>query len=332
MIDKLRKFSFTVKINPSYYGVDVKFNRKTKGGKNISILKLRRNSSPSKYDLLVSHNLDNGKVVISGNLRKWWFAGRSRLKDLNKGDVKKALKLIAKRLGISFYELLVEFKFSYLELGGNVQMRPESCNVIQGIFGYPRLERFMYRKSSVYFSGKKYSIIFYDKLLEMSDNGEISKRCYKILSEKLFVLRYELKINAISGYKHKKKIYTPYDLLKNWDFMVNEWNEIIYRLIPVDVLSKVKIVPNKSLNPTQIFEYFAVMGIIQFGIEKVGDFINTKVVNRLSETRRKMYELHNRYKVGNNWHYFTELASATAKKAKKMKARDSIKIKNGSYL
>lgn len=332
MIDKLKIGAYGVKINPDYEYVTVKFNGITKKGEKRTFLKVMRNSIPNKHDLFVSINDSTGKVNISGNLRKWWFADRSRLRDMNIGDTRKAFKLIAKRLGITFYKLITEFKYAYLELGANVKMRAESKNIIQGIYGYPRLERMMYRSSSVYFTGTKYSILFYDKLLEMSDNEEISKRCYKKLSKHLFVMRYEFKINAISGYKHYDKIKTPFDLFKNWDFMVDEWNEIIHRLIPVDVLSKIRVISDRSLTPTQMFEYFSVMGMIALGVEKVSDFIDTKVTNRLSMTRKKMYRLYNKYKVGDHWHYFTELSSATALKAGKMKSNIPIKLKNELYL
>ena len=332
MIDKFKNTAFGIELNPDYEFIIVKFDGITSKGEKRKFLRIMRNSIPNKHDLLVSINCSTGKVDISGNLRKWWFADRSKLRDMNIGDTRKALKLIAKRLGITFFELVTKFKYAYLELGGNVKMRPESKNIIQGIYGYPRLERMMYRSSSVYFTGTKYSILFYDKLLEMSDNGEISKRCYKKLSKHLFVMRYELKINAISGYKHYDKIKTPFDLLKNWGFIVDEWNEVIHRLIPVDVLSKVRVIEDNSLTPNQMFEYFSVMGMISLGIEKMSNFIDAKVTNRLPVTRKKMYRLYNKYKVGDHWHYFTELSSATALKAGKMKSNTSIKLKNELYL
>lgn len=254
---------------------------------------------------------------LEGNLRRWWF-GKKAIADLDYSSLKKALKLISKRLGILESELY-NSEIIRLELGANIRLEPKHASIIQMLMTYPNLPRDRYNKSTVYFMGKKYSIIFYDKLLEMKDNGLIKDKVYRTLSKYMFVLRIEKKIIAKSGITFGSKVHTLEDILENWEFLVDDWLDTLHKVNYIDLFDKTKEINQNSLTKKEFKEFLIYQALLQLQLEKCLDLARFYLKDRKGETIGKLIKLFNGFKDEKKKGYFTEVSNIAARKANKMK-------------
>jgi hypothetical protein len=257
-------------------------------------------------------------IRIEGNLRKWWYSKKNAVSDLNKTSLNKCVKLISQRLSVNESEIW-KLEFFYLELGGNIKLESKYSTFIPSIVEFPRLELERFSNKSVTFSGEKYSIIFYNKIIELSDRGIISTKTAKRLLEKIFILRFEIKIGAKSGYKHLSKLRTFLSVKNNFDFLVDDWLEMFYKVKIIDLFSGVKEINKDSITPKEFIHYMAFQKMRDTGIDYALYLSNNFVKNRKSQSRNKLLEIHKEFSDGVKWHYYTHIASTVALKAGQFK-------------
>lgn len=282
--------------------------------KYVPIIIPNRNNTES---LIFRHYEYPYPSCIEGNIRRWWF-GKKAIADFDYKNFKSAIKLISKRLGILESELY-DFEINRLEIGANIRLEPKLASVIQMLMTYPNLPRDRYNKSTVYFMGKKYSIIFYDKLLEMKDNHFIKDKVYRILSKHMFVLRIEKKIIAKSGITFGDKINTIGDILENWEFLVEDWLDTLHKVNFIDLFDKTKHIEPNSLPKGEFMKFLIYQALLHLEVDKCLDLARQYVKGRKSETISELVQLYNGFKDEEMKGYFTEVSNMAVRKASKMK-------------
>lgn len=178
-------------------------------------------------------------LTIRGSVRKWYF-GKNVRRDLTKTELIDCINTLVKVLYIKKQDLL-NAKITKIEIGATLTLNAKFRVMLDCMYSFPRLNRNNY-KGSLYFGDKKessYTLIFYDKLLEI--NKHKPKMLQKNLkaNSKIFFCRYEICLNKVSQCR-KFKIKTLNELLQNWEmvkqYVVLETEKIKF----VDYISPIK--------------------------------------------------------------------------------------------
>lgn len=286
---------------------------------NYKIVKYKvYNCSRSEF-LELTHTIDEpNRIRINGNLRKWWYGKKSAINDLSKTSLKKALKQLSKRIGVP-YIILINMELFYIELGGNIKLERKYDLFIPSVFGFPRLERQRYNNKSVTFIGSKYSIILYDKLHELKDRGIISKKVADKLIARFFILRFEIKVKAKSGFKHKEKVRSFSSILKNYDFLVDYWLDSFYQLDFIDLFSDVVEIKRNEMSGKRMFEFLAFKAIRELRMDHI-DFLCEKFIkSHKSKFKENVRRVYSENLDGKRWNYYTHISSSVSLKAGKLK-------------
>ena len=239
---------------------------------------------------------NNNFFRLFGNLRRWYFGYKS-LNDFNNRHFKKCLKMIAKRIGAD-YENLLGFNIKKIELGFNLKLESVHKKFIPCLVEYPRLKKIRWCKSTVSFKGTKYSVIYYDKLKELLDrkNG-ISKNTYDKVSKKYFFLRFEKKITSKSGTSLKTKITTLGYVIDNWSFLIDDCYNSFLKVKKVDLISGVKTL-KRPMTSGEFKVFLIYAGLERLGFDLVFNYVDLLVVDRKSKLKNSLMDIFNNHRLG----------------------------------
>ena len=258
------------------------------------------------------------QIRIKGNLRKWYFGERNASADFSKKSLKKCLRILAKKLNTKM-EMLLDINLNYLELGGNVVMDRKYDTFIPSIMGFPRLRLTRFEEKSVKFEGEKYQVIFYDKLKELKDRKIITAKVADRLISKKFILRFEVKINAKSGYKYKTKISSFKQVLANFNLLVDHWTEMFSKVQIVDLFSRLKEIKPNSLTKKEYIDFLAFSKIKDMGSSRALMFSDKLVKNRKSQSRFEILNLYRQFTDGKKFYYYKDISNAVFFKGQQLK-------------
>jgi uncharacterized protein YutD len=303
------------------YSFDEACIRNNDGKKDTNIIGCMKIPNRTERNYLEFSYLkeDPKKVIIRGNLRKWWFDTGHAVHDLNFTDLRAALRFLASRLGVDSRHILL-IDFAMLELGGNIKLERKYDLFIPSLIGYPKLSRTRYDKTSVYFVGTKVSLIVYDVLSRMKNRGEVSAKTAKRMMEQLFIMRFEIKIAAKSGYKHKAKVANFGMLLKHYDFLVDDWLNSFMKMEFIDLFSGEKEIAAKSLSKKKVFERLIYYTLKEIGLDFSLIIADKFITSHNTEARRDLQRIFNSNRNGKKWNYYTHISSMVAQKAQLLKA------------
>ncbi|CAM4002881.1 hypothetical protein FLAN108750_04625 [Flavobacterium antarcticum] len=180
----------------------------------------------------------NSRIVIENSLRKWYY-GKNSMKDFNLNDFINCLDLISQLLKINFIEIL-NAKIFYLEIGANLKFRSEDKTILLSIFDHEDLKGIssLNNNQTIRLEGVNRKISIYDKLQEMFDKNNFSKKILEKLSDRYFFGRCEIKIEKVSGVQFSKlKTGTLGDLILNWNEVAEYWEKEMFKIKFVEFLS-----------------------------------------------------------------------------------------------
>lgn len=281
------------------------------------------NSAKSEFLELKIVEVSNGnKVFIEGNFRKWMYGNKSAVRDLSYGDYCFCIKVIARRLGV-LEDWIWNLELTYIEMGGNIKLPRGYERFIPGLFSYPELHLERWSESSVYFTGVKYSLIFYDKLKEMRDRNIISGKVANKLINKFFILRFEIKINAKSGYRKKNYIRNLGLIRENWNLLLDDWVDTFEKAKPVDLFSDSVEVKKGTLSKRQTFDYCNFILVDYIGLDRGLYHFQYFMKNRKSEAVDYIQYLFKKYKTGEKWNFYENIIAEVKLKKNRMKIRSS---------
>ncbi|MDF2437779.1 MAG: hypothetical protein K0Q95_2155 [Bacteroidota bacterium] len=202
-------------------------------GKPVPIMKLNNDFDNSFLAVAVN---PNGKIKITGSLRKWYLGGRS-IKDLSPKTFSLAINKLAIKLGVAPGKILNARIYGF-EFGKNIRLDSSPALVLPCLLKRNRLKKNTYGNNieTVDFVGENYSLSLYDKVKEMNENGTINK----VFAKKINILRYEVRIKKTSALYNKiGDVRTVYDIKKYWNRLVNVWYnefkkiELLGAIIPI---------------------------------------------------------------------------------------------------
>ena len=253
---------------------------------------------------------------LFGNLRRWYFGYKS-LRDFNKQHFKKCLKMIAKRIG-AYYKDLLGFNIKKIELGFNLKLESVHKMFITCIVDYPRLKKVRWCESTVSFKGSKYNVIFYDKLKELSyrKNG-IKKNTYDKVSKKYFFLRFEKKITSKSGTNLNTKITTFGHVIDNWSFLIDDCYNSFLKVKTINLMSD-----SRTIRRPMTFGDFKVfliyVGLKKLGFDRVFNLVDLLVVDRKSKLKNSLRDIFNNHRLGSDRSDLDYINVAARDKLKKL--------------
>lgn len=234
------------------------------GGK-IYCIKMPNSSKTEYLDVKILDSPNGCTIRMEGNLRKWKYGSKSAVCDLNYDDYCLSIRL--KRLGV-VEDWIWNLELTYIELGGNLKLPRSYERFIPGLLSYPELSLERWTESTVYFTGIKYRLIFYDKLKEMRANKVISERAADKIIKKLFILRFEIKIKAKSGYRKKECVHDFVSIRENWNLLLDDWFDAYKKAKPVDLFSDSIEVKKGTLTKRQAFDYGSFLLVNEIGIDR----------------------------------------------------------------
>lgn len=258
------------------------------------------------------------KVKIEGNLRKWMYGSRSAVGDLNYKDFEFCIGLIAKRLGVE-KKWIWNLEITYVEMGGNIRLPRAYERFIPSLISYPELTMERWTESTVYFKGAKYSLIFYDKLKQLKNINVVSSKVADKIIKKWFILRFEIKVNAKSGYRKKEYIQTFLTIRKNWGFLLDDWFLTFQKAKAIDLFSDSIEIKKGSLTKRETFDYGNFLLANEVGIDRSLYFFQYFMKDRKNEAVDYFQHLFKTYKTGENWNFYENILAEVKAKSEKMK-------------
>lgn len=318
MLDK-----FEAKGNMLSYSLDrkciLRFSGKDRfSGRIIHYVKIPNIKGTEELDVRILENQEDCFIYLEGNLRKWKYGRKSAVRDLNYCEFCWCIKLIAKRLGVE-EEWIWKLEFTYLEMGGNIKLPRSYERFIPSLISFPELTLDRWKESTVYFNGAKYNLIFYDKLKELRDRNIISGKVAKKLIEKLFVLRFEIKVNAKSGYRKKEFVQTFGTIRENWIPLVEDWFATFQKAKSIDLFSDSIEVKKGTLPKRQSFDYGLFLFLNQIGVDRGLFFFKYFMTGKKSEAVDFVQHLFQKYKTGDRWNFYDNILSEVRSKSEEMK-------------
>lgn len=289
-------------------------------GGHVIYVKIPNGNKTEYLDVRILEKTEINNIRIEGNLRKWIYGSKSAVGDLNYTDYTYCIKLIAKRLGVE-EKYIWNLEITYLEMGGNIKLPRCYERFIPGLFSYPELTIERWTESTVYFTGEKYRLIFYDKLKELRDRNVISRKVANKLINKFFILRFEIKVNAKSGYRKKDCIHSFGSIRDNWDLLINDWFTAFEKAKIVDLFSDSVEVKKGSLAKRETFDYGNFLLINSIGLDRGLYHYQYFMKNRKSEAVEYIQYLFKKYKTGGKWKFYENTLIEANLKKEDMKER-----------
>lgn len=269
-------------------------------------------------EVRIFERLEGNKIRMEGNLRKWIYGNKSAVGDLDYKDFSFCIHLIAKRLGVE-ERWIWNLEITYLEMGGNIKLPRCYERFIPGLISYPELTLERWTESTVYFNGAKYSLIFYDKLKQLQNTNVISAKVANKLINKWFVLRFEIRVNAKSGYRKKDCIQTFQSIRENWDHLLDDWFRTFKKAKPLDLFSDSIEVKKGSLTKRQAINYSCFLWINEKGIDRGLYYYQYFMKDRKNEAVDFIQSLFKKYKTGEKWNFYENIIAEVKYKSERMK-------------
>lgn len=232
--------------------------------------------------ILLTYNMktETYSISIQGSIRKWYYKNNSR-KDLNYNEFINCIELIGEKLGLKRNEIWGIFKITILEVGVTLLLKSYFHNIMNCFLKYRNSVRNDEYETTIYFDFKNYTIILYDKFIEMNKGQIWSKKEENIFS-KFHYFRFEISVNKLSGSPFKKDFNNLEQLKNNWYILPKILESYLKKIEFVDLLSKEKEVELKS--NSDFIKNMAFLGMKSIGLDKaIKKFNNIEMPNNKSK-------------------------------------------------
>lgn len=314
-MDKININNNEVILNPERFGIafDTYF---WKDGTEAKKYRIYKDDSKAGHFLQLTLNSRGRGFSIENSLRTWWFG--NTLQDFDYHSFCECVKHLAKRLGIKKSELW-NSGVTYLEIGGNVRLHRDYAPIIPSMVAYPRLKRIPYSETTTYFKATNWQIIAYDKISEMYNRKKINKRVFEKICEKIFVLRFEVKLTTPSGTTLSDKVNTLYKIRNNWDFLIDHWKETFCKIKFLRYHNPSPIFSGEYMKRKELNNYGFALAVKEQGLEHFHNIINTHFrKNHKSQEKSNIAEICRRCSIEDFSEYQNYVTNAVILKANKM--------------
>lgn len=185
------------------------------------------------------------KLIVHRNVRKESY-GNGRLGDLGYKSFVKKIDRYGEEFQIN-NKILWKARVTKVELGLTLRLPKEMKGILSCFNSFSGLtKRNIYGEDGVSFLGNNFSVSFYDKIEKMKDNNELfikSRNKQKLIekvTKKNYFLRFELKVEKVSGFYNKMydgKINHLSKIRDNWDYLLKSLASLYQQVNYIDVIS-----------------------------------------------------------------------------------------------
>ncbi len=262
--------------------------------------------------------------TLIGNWRKWYFGKKKALhQDLNKKQFYEVIKLISELTGISIGAIL-SANIKNVELGFITKLKREHDLFIPSLKRYGKLRRMTVEAETVKFIGTKKTFKCYDKGIQVLPTIA-SKRATKVILKHICFMRSELELKSISATEYKF-LKSPFDIYKNWDYLLDELVDIILnRIERVDLFSNDLDLTQVAMTYNELQKLLTYNGIKNVGFDNVIILVNkrSKERSKISEHRKKIYEIYHSHKSASKEILIQEILERIYLRAESLKSKSS---------
>lgn len=174
------------------------------------------------------------ELIVHRNFRKDFY-GEFSINDLDYKKFKDVIYRYASMFEIDESRML-KSRVTKVEFGVTLRLKSDMEAIIPCFVSCDNLpEKVMYGNTGVTFIGGNYSVSFYDKLKRMIDSRDIMRNQKRrairepMIRENNFWLRYEIKIEKVSGFNfgnYKDSMNTLKRILDNWNLL----GDMLYKM------------------------------------------------------------------------------------------------------
>jgi len=295
MIDNIR-FNFKFKSDENWLSnqkINLSLREEWSSGKGKGFTgKLFLNNNAKKLEngkskpyLLIQIKLlenDELRIVISNSLRKWFF-DKEVIGDFNKTEFEKCLNIISEKLEVP-EDILFGAKVTRVEYGANLRFREEYRCFYACIHShYDIKKKCNWGNETIEFKGENRSVIFYDKVTEQKGKTFSAKNQKKINNVAL-LLRYEIKVNKISGSPEKPFMSYLHDIIENWNLIADLWYKELDKITFVNDINPKIYSYLKDSKVKPIKEYLIYLGIKKLGLDILEEIMQDRIYAKIKKS------------------------------------------------
>jgi len=247
--------------------------------KNYHYFKKKLYAEKSRSFLLLSLRYDDEEDIfrlrINGSLKKWYLNGNT-LEELTKTQYEKCYKKIAEKIGV-LYEDLCLARNTKIESGITICLKTKFWDLLKCFVWYKDFERVEESNTTLYFRGKCYSFILYEKEIEIKSKNHYHKGRFIKADKPIQVtnsyLRFEVKVNSVCGVSfYKEKANTVEKIIQNWDEIIIQIQKFFESIEFIDFNEAE--VEFENMTFSELKKFLTTEGIKTFGIYKIVDLLN----------------------------------------------------------
>ena len=269
------------------------------------------------------------ELTIHRNIRKDWF-GEGSSKDLGSKNFVGVIKKYADLFGVEEKKIW-NARVTKVELGVTLKLSSKMKGILSCFDSFKGItEKNIYGENGIGFIGENFSISIYDKLIRLIDNNEIfkksknKKRLLKKISKNHYFLRFELKIEKVSGFYRsdfKNRINHLKEIRDNWNFLgkavLKLYSDINYiDLISPEVQDTIKGQERKPMD-----KFLKFTGMKMIGADKFFNQILPLMKDEgssLSKFRKEYRDFYNDYERVTKFGYKDDFNAILEKKIEKL--------------
>jgi hypothetical protein len=262
------------------------------------------------------------ELIIHRNIRKDWF-GEGSSKDLGFENFIEVIKKYADLFGIEEKKIW-NARVTKVELGVTLKLSSKMKGILSCFESFSGItEKNLYGSNGIGFIGENFSISIYDKLSRMVDNGEIFKKSRKKnkLVEKIikkhYFLRFELKVNKVSGFYRndfKGRINYLKEIRDNWDYLGQGVLRLYSDINFIDILSPEIQERFRGKEKTQMNEFLKFSGIKAIGEDNFYRYFLPLMKGNGTKFREYYSETYNEHKQMAKYGYKEDFLAIMEKK------------------
>lgn len=248
--------------------------------------------------------LTRNELIIHTNLRKDQF-GQGTVKDLRFIDFEEVIRKKVGKFGIS-EKMFWNARVTKLELGVTLQLKSKMKGFLSCLDNFNGItHKNIYGDDGISYVGENYSVSLYNKLEKMWKNKELfpntsnKKKSKEKVSRKNYLLRFELKIEKVSGFyrsSFRGKIDRLKDIRDNWNYLGKALLDLYADINYIDILSPEveDTINGQELKPMDKFLKY--QGIKAIGEDKFFNQILPLMKGGGTKFRKAYHNLINEYR------------------------------------
>ncbi|QQV01228.1 MULTISPECIES: hypothetical protein [Chryseobacterium] len=192
----------------------------------------------------VNYNVKN-KLIVHRNVRKDWYK-IPKVGDLGYKSFEKMINKYGEEFGIKS-KALWNARVTKVELGLTLRLPIKMKGILSCFHSFSGLsEKNIYGQNGVSFIGNNFSVSFYDKIEKMKSNNELfpkssnKQKLIEKITKKNYFLRFELKVEKVSGFYNKMyddKINHLFKIRDEWDYLLKSLSKLFKQVNYIDVVS-----------------------------------------------------------------------------------------------